>query len=205
MMKRVFIALVVALGSFAAVGAQNVVIDMSTMQGVTKPATVSKPTTSIKAEVARKHFAWGMDAGSCIDLTGNDMSAIDLNAYFGYTGPYVRFAGVGAGIDMMVSSSSNTYPVYAMFRTDFQSRPQLCFLELRGGVSFSNIENYAMQTTPFGSIGVGVTLATGRTFSSHIVIGYNYTKLNDVVVDEGSDPVRVHDLQYASIKLGISF
>ncbi|MBD5365957.1 MAG: hypothetical protein HDR82_02915 [Bacteroides sp.] len=151
-----------------------------------------------------KHFTWGIDAGSAIDLTGKDMSAIDISAYFGYSGPYLRFVGVGAAIDMMVSSSSSSYPVFAMLRTDFKRQHQLCFLEARGGIAFSNINNFETQSTPFGSLGVGITLATGRTFSSHILLSYNYTKLNDVVLEEGST-IRIHDLQYASIKIGISF
>lgn len=151
-----------------------------------------------------KHFSWGIDAGSAIDMTGNDMSAIGISACFGYSGPYLRFAGIGAAIDMMVSSSSSSYPVFAMIRTDFRRQHQLCFLEARGGVAFTNINNFATQTTPYGSIGVGVTLAKGRTFSSHILLSYNYTKLNDITVDEGAT-IRIHDLQYASIKIGIAF
>lgn len=151
-----------------------------------------------------KHFAWGIDAGSAIDMTGNDMSAIDINAAFGYSGPYVRLLGLGASIDMMVSSSSTSYPVYAIFRSDFSRVPRLCFLELRGGTAFTNIDNYERQTTPFGSIGIGVTLAKGRTFMSHIVLSYNYTKLDDVVMPDESVR-RIHDLQYAAIKIGISF
>lgn len=149
-------------------------------------------------------FAWGVDAGSAIDMTGNDMSAIDLSAHFGYRGPYVRMAGAGAGIDMMVSRSTTCYPLYAIVRTDFSRTPRLCFLEARAGASFNKIENYRTQTTPYASVGIGVTLAKGRTFSSHIILSYNYTKLNDVTLDEG-ERVRIHDLQAACIRIGITF
>lgn len=186
------------LGVFSSVG-QRIMIDVSSLESTTTA------TRDINPDAAKSRFSWGMDAGSSIDMTSNDMSAIDLNAYFGYSGPYVRFAGVGAGIDMMVSSSSSAYPVYAMFRTDFRATPQLCFLELRGGAAFSNIESYPMQTTPFGSIGLGVTLAKGKTFSSHIVLSYNYIKLDDVRLPEDEGFARVHDLQYASIRIGVSF
>lgn len=182
------------------VTAQHIVIDVSSLEAVTDHAVNFE-----KKEGANSRFSWGMDVGSCIDMTGSDMSALDINAYFGYSGPYVRFAGVGAGIDMMVSSSSNAYPVYALFRTDFSPSPQLCFLELRGGASFSNIESYPMQTTPFGSIGFGVTLAKGKKFSSHIVLSYNYTKLDDVRLAEDQGIIRVHDLQYAAIRIGVAF
>lgn len=150
-------------------------------------------------------FAWGADIGSLIDMTGNDMSALDLNACFGYTAPYIRLLGVGASIDAMVSSRSTSYPVYVMFRTDFSPVPQLCFGEARVGVAFSNIGNHPRQTSPYGSVGVGVTLARGKTFSSHIILSYSYTKLDDVPVAESGSVIRVHDLQYASLRIGIAF
>lgn len=169
------------------------------------PAVAEVSENASSSNVVDKRFAWGIGAGSSIDMTGNDMSSLDINAYVGYSGPYVRFAGIGAGIDMMVSSSSNVYPVYALFRTDFRPVPQLYFLELRGGVAFSNIESFPMQTTPCGSVGFGVTLAKGRTFSSHIILSYNYTKLDDVVLPDDQGTVRIHDLQYASIGIGVTF
>lgn len=154
---------------------------------------------------AVKGFAWGADIGSLIDMTGNDMSALDLNAYFGYTAPYIRMLGVGASIDAMVSSNSTSYPVYVIFRTDFASKPQLCFGETRVGVSFSNIDNLPRQVSPCASIGVGVTLASGKTFSSHIILSYCYTKLDDVQVEETGQVRKLHDLQYASLRIGIAF
>ena len=154
-------------------------------------------------ESRKSKFAWGLDAGSLIDMTGSDMSAIDINAYFGYSGGFMRLLGAGAAIDMMVSSGSNVYPIYAILRTDFSQRQRLVFMDLRGGIAFCNIENFPKQTTPYGSLGVGVTLAKGKTFSSHVILSYNYTKLNDVHIDE--DKIHLSDLQYACIKIGISF
>ena len=199
-MKRLVFFVSLMLGCCIPAEAQHVVIDVSSLEAVTDKTPIAEKKAGIESR-----FSWGMDVGSCIDMTGNDMSALDINAYFGYSGPYVRFAGVGAGIDMMVSSSSNAYPIYAMFRTDFRPTPQMCFFELRGGVSFSNIESYPMQTTPFGSIGLGVTLAKGKKFSSHIVLSYNYTKLDDVRLAEDQGVIRVHDLQYAAIRIGVAF
>ena len=148
-------------------------------------------------------FCWGLDAGSAIDMTGSDMSAVDLSGYFGYSGGYMRFAGAGAGIDMMVSSGSNVYPLYAIIRTDFSKRNRLVFMDLRGGVAFCNIEDFAQQCNPYGSLGVGVTLAKGKTFSSHVILSYNYTRLNDVKTEERV--FKLSDLQYACIRIGISF
>lgn len=186
--------------------AMSAVCSMVSAAGnVVGETSVISADTKSSVSVMKKRFSWGIDAGSAIDMTGNDMSALAISACLGYSGPYVRFAGIGAGIDMMVSSSSSSYPVYAVFRTDFRPTPQLCFLDLRGGVAFNNIESYPMQTTPFGAVGLGVTLAKGRTFSSHIIISYNYIKLDDVRLVEDQEPIRIHDLQYASIGIGVTF
>lgn len=192
-MKRAFVIMTVMVASCVVTFAD----ELPAVNGITE--------NTASGNVADKRFAWGIGAGSSIDMTGNDMSSLDINAYVGYSGPYVRFAGIGAGIDMMVSSSSNIYPVYALFRTDFHPVPQLYFLELSGGVAFCNVESFPMQTTPCGSVGFGVTLAKGRTFSSHIILSYNYTKLNDVILPEDQGIVRIHDLQYASIGIGVTF
>lgn len=163
------------------------------------------PEAATAPQKEQKHFfSWGVDAGSAIDMTGHDMSAIDLNAYFGYRGPYVRFAGAGTGIDMMVSQSSTTYPLYAIFRTDFSPTPRLCFLEMRAGVAFTKVETAPSQNTPFASIGIGVTLAKGHTFSSHIILSYNYTKLNDYTDPDGA-VTPIHDMQAACIRIGVNF
>ena len=38
---------------------------------------------SAVAEKPSIKFTWGADAGASIDLSGNDMSAVDFNAVFG--------------------------------------------------------------------------------------------------------------------------
>lgn len=148
-------------------------------------------------------FSWGLDVGSAIDMTGSDMSAVDISGFLGYSGSYLRFIGAGASIDMMVSSGSNVYPLFAILRTDFSNRPRLFFMDLRGGIAFCNIENYSQQCNPYGSLGLGVTLAKGKTFSSHVILSYNYTRLNDVHLEE--KVIKLSDLQYACIRIGISF
>ncbi|MBD5214245.1 MAG: hypothetical protein HDS75_05430 [Bacteroidales bacterium] len=179
---------------------------MASAETSEKPSTDASSLTvaDILPKTSKPAFSWGVDAGSAIDMTGHDMSAIDLNAYFGYRGPYVRFAGAGTGIDITVSKSSTTYPLYAIFRTDFSPTPRLCFLELRGGVAFTKVETAPSQNTPFASVGVGVTLAKGQTFSSHLILSYNYTKLNDYTNPEGVT-IPIHDMQAACIRIGINF
>lgn len=176
------------------------------------------------------HFAWGIDAGSAVDLTANDMTSVNIHGYFGYKGSWVRFLGVGAGINTMISNSSRSYPIYAMFRTSFSKQPQLCFMDLRGGIAFNNILNYPSQTDPFGSIGIGITLAHSRKFSSHLIVSYDFMPIRAftlyrTVEETAPVPGEVFDgeettttttrlepyrqtfpnLHYASIRIGCSF
>lgn len=174
------------------------------------------------------HFTWGADLGTSIDMTANDMSSIDLTGYFGYKGAWIRFAGIGAGINSMISNSSRNYPIYAMLRTSFSPTPQLCFLDLRAGISVNNISTLPSQTGFYGSIGIGFTLAKGKKFSSHVILSYNYLPLRPVTVtytkemevigaehsDETTpkfetvsvtDRISLPDIHYAALRIGCSF
>lgn len=138
------------------------------------------PEARLVKESRLGHFAWGIDAGSSVDITCNDMTTIDLHAYFGYKGPWLNFLGAGAGINAMINNGSRCYPVYMMLRTSFCRQPQLCFLDLRAGVSFNSIMDNKSQTDFYGTLGVGLNLATGRKFSSHLIVSYNYMPLRHV-------------------------
>lgn len=157
------------------------------------------PEAQLSKESHLGHFAWGIDAGSSVDITCNDMTSIDLHAYFGYKGPWLNFLGAGAGINAMINNGSRCYPVYMMLRTSFCRQPQLCFLDLRAGVSFNSIMDNKSQTDLYGTLGVGFNLATGRKFSSHLIVSYNYMPLRHV---ETFDTPYLH---YAAIRIGCSF
>lgn len=184
------------------------------------------PEAKVDKESTLGHFTWGADLGSSVDLTANDMTSVDINGYFGYKGPWLRFLGVGAGINTMLSNASRCYPLYAMIRTSFSSRPQLCFLDLRLGVSINNILNYSSQTDFYGSIGLGVTLAKGKKFTSHIILSYNFMPIRphtvytevpvtdspgEVFEGESTPTTTVEsqvpfpDLHFAAIRIGCAF
>lgn len=190
------------------------------------PSPELAPEATVNPESNLGHFTWGADIGSSVDLTANDMTSVDIHGCFGYKGHWMRFAGLGAGINSMLSNASRCYPVYALLRTSFSSRPQLCFLDLRLGISINNILNYSSQTDFYGSIGLGVTLAKGKKFASHIIISYNfmpvrpYTILTEVPVTDSpgevfeGDPVATTtiatrhsfpDLHFAAVRIGCSF
>ncbi len=165
-------------------------------------------------ELVTSHFSWGADLGTSIDLTTSDMTSVNLHACLGYKSRSIRFLGIGAGINTMMNNSSRSYPVYAMLRTSFSSRPRLCFMDLRLGAVFNNFYEFKNQTDLYSSMGLGITLAAGRRFSSHLVIGYTFMPVRNLEAKEAAGPADaeklpeprpVPDLHLASIRIGCSF
>ncbi len=154
-------------------------------------------------ELHESHFSWGADLGSSIDVSGNDMSSISLDAYFGYKNDILRIVGVGAGINAMLSNGSRLFPIYAMLRTNFQSTPSLAFLDLKAGTAVGYLESDETQTGFYGSIGVGFNLAVSKKFRSHVIVGYSYTGLQSYSV--GEKYIEQDDLHTMSVRIGISF
>lgn len=149
------------------------------------------------------HFAWGAEVGGSIDLTSNDMSTVNLDAYFGYRNSWIDVVGVGAEVNMMVSNSVRAFPVYGIFRTGFSSRPTLLFMDLRGGVAFNNITNSSQQTSAYVSPGIGINLAGGRTFQSYVTLSYVYNGIKTFQLKDRE--VDIDGLSMACIRLGIRF
>ena len=174
-----------------------------------------------RTSLGSSHFTWGADLGTGIDMTTSDMTFVDLHAYLGYKSRAVRFAGIGAGINTMMNNSSRSYPVYAMLRTSFSATPRLCFMDLRLGAAFNNFYEFESQTDLYASVGLGITLASGRRFSSHLIIGYTFMPVRNLIpkasaylpadTPEASEPVitnesrPIPDLHYASIRIGCAF
>ena len=150
-----------------------------------------------------KHFTWGVELGSGLDLTAHDMTMFEISAAFGYKNEWVRFAGVGASILSMMNNSSRCYPVYAMVRTSFTPYFSPCFLEARAGASFNSLLNYGSQTDFYGSLGVGFTLAHSRKFTSHIVLRGVVMPLRPVTVDDRR--YLDYTVAYASLAIGCAF
>lgn len=149
-------------------------------------------------------FTWGLDVGSSIDLTAQDMSTINGDAYFGLRTPVTEVIGVGAGIHAMVGNNSFTYPLYAIVRTSFSRKPRLVFGEIRGGVALNTFFGASgTQIAFFLNPSVGFHLATGRTFRSYLAVGY---ELNTAASDP--DPVTgktLGSISCANVRLGITF
>ncbi len=148
-------------------------------------------------------FSWGAEIEGAVDMSGHDMSSLGINAGLGLEWQWIRFLGIGAQADVMVSSSSRVYPVYLNFRTDFSRKRRLVFMDLRGGMAFANFEHFSSETFPYVSGGIGVTLAAGRKFSSHLIAAYTW-----IGQSECYKGVQLRDcpgISFAQIRLGVSF
>ncbi len=77
------------------------------------------------------------------------------------------------------------------------------FWEVKGGASLNYLEHNHQQTGVFASTGVGVKLATGRKFSSHLILAYTFLQRRKVVGTEMTHEFK--DLHFATLRLGIVF
>ncbi|MDE5572238.1 MAG: hypothetical protein K2N08_00280 [Muribaculaceae bacterium] len=151
----------------------------------------------------KKGFAWGLGLCSAIDMTGEGMSSIDIDGYFGYKNSFFQALGIGASINMALSNSSRSYPIYAIIRTSFSTTPKLLFFEIRGGISTNELYSYTTQTGLYLHPSVGIRLASGKSWSSHFTLGYKFISRKDFSYDEGI--YRCPDLSMGVVGIGISF
>ncbi len=151
----------------------------------------------------RTAFAWGADAGASIDMTGNDMSTVDFDLYFGMRRKWINFLGIGVGADIMVSNSCRSFPLYAALRTNFVSRPTVAFWDLRLGAALNYREHNHQQTGFYGFTGIGFNLARSRRFSSHIIVGYTFRERRRIVGPEME--LDFGSLSCATVRIGVVF
>lgn len=160
-------------------------------------------TNKTSATPPLKHFMWGVDFGSSIDMSGNDMSSLDIDAYFGYKNKIFRALGIGASIHSALGNDFAFMPVYFIMRTSFTSRPTLCFLDLRAGYSFNTLTQNESQSNPFASLGLGFNLYSNNKFKSHIIMAYGFQKIDEYTINDQT--IKFHNLNTVSIRIGISF
>lgn len=151
----------------------------------------------------KSHFTWGADVGASIDLAGENMSTIDIDAYFGYKGSWVRTAALGAGIHKAFGNQYTFVPVYALLRTSFRSKPSLLFFELKAGYSFNTLADSGSVGGAYGSVGVGINLAMTKTLQSHLVLSYGFFTLRHAT--DLNIPYEGDNINSAVLKFGVNF
>lgn len=149
------------------------------------------------------HFTWGIDVGTSVDLRGYDMSTVDLDVMIGYKSRFIRTVGIGAGVHRSFGSHNTFYPLYAVLRTSFRSKPSLFFFNLRAGYAFATLHNGVTRGGITGALGVGVNLAMSKRFQSHILLSYCYYQVNGTTRNEINLPISHIDL--ARISFGVNF
>lgn len=193
-MKRVlFILLFVSLYLVSSAAPQDSI--SSNTQAGWVPAPVEKSPDT--------RFAWGAEFGSSVDLSANDMSSIDISASFGVSHKWIMLAGLGAGANMMISNSCRTYPVFAVFRTDFSSFMKVVFVEVRGGAALNYLRDEVSQTGAYAGFYLGFNLARSKKFRSYITAGYTFVGRKDVI--DGESVTKYDPLSLASVRLGVTF
>ena len=163
----------------------------------------AKPTAVSTQSAFMKHFAWGIDVGSSIDLSGNDLSSIDISAYFGYKNAILRTLGIGVDLRNSLGNSHTMIPVYAMLRTNFSSSVTLCFADIRSGYSFNTLNTADKSNGLFLSAGLGFNLYTSASVKSHIILSYSFNELKPD--DSLGFPRFTHSLSAMSVKIGVNF
>lgn len=155
-----------------------------------------------EATPRRLAFAWGAEIGGNIDMSGHNMSSVDINAKFGIRWRWIRFLGIGAEGDIMVTNSGRVFPLFVNFRTDFAQSDQLLFMDLRGGLALNYLYD-EQDTGGYFSAGIGVTLAKSKTFSSHIILAYSFYGQEKCL--NGLTVRKCPGLNEATLRLGIAF
>lgn len=148
-------------------------------------------------------FAWGAEFNGGVEMSGHDMSTVGIDASFGMAWKWIRFLGITAEADIMVDNSSRSFPISLNFRTDFSRKRRLLFMDLRGGMAFNYYNGESQSTDPYASAGLGITLASGKTFSSHIILAYTYLGRKHCYV--GDFMRDCPGMSYASMRLGVTF
>lgn len=154
--------------------------------------------------LALSHFTWGAEVGSSIDLTGYDLSTIDVDILLGYKNSFIRMAGIGAGVHRSVQRGDNFIPVYATIQTSFRSKPSLCFFSAKIGYSFNSIEDSPTFGDLTSLLGVGFNLSSSRVAKSYILVSAGYRYFNQRHIDMISSIDR-HYIFLARLSLGVNF
>lgn len=141
------------------------------------------------------HFAWGGEVSSSIDLTGHDLSTFNIGANLGYKNSLFQIVGVGGQINIGVGNNSRMYPVFAIVRTSFSKQPKRCFLELRGGYSFNNMDDGRSHNGAYALAAWGIHLAMAHNFRSYLSVGYSFHQISG----------HYSDLSAVTASIGINF
>lgn len=149
--------------------------------------------------IESSRFTWGADVGTSIDVGGYDMSTFDLDVVVGYKHGLIRTLGVSAGVHRDFSKGNHLIPVCGVLRLAFSPTQELTFLNLKGGYSFNSIGDTDTTKGFVMTAGIGFNLAMSRRFRSHLILSYEYLRLNGeqrILVDRSRNHVDMIQLLF---------
>ncbi len=149
------------------------------------------------------HFAFGIELGSSIDVSGYDMSTFDADINIGFKNNFIRTVGLGTGVHRSFGTRDTYVPVYFLFRSSFSSRPQPLFMHLQAGYSFNTLADSPTFGDTTACIGLGINLSSSRKFRTHIIVGYCFRHFDT----KHQDMTRVdrENVSLAQLSFGINF
>ena len=152
-----------------------------------------------------KHFSWGLEVGSSVDITGNDLSTFDAHLYGGYSNKLFQLLGIGVGLQRSIGSyNKNLFiPFYGVIRTSVRTRPSRFFFNLKAGYSFNTVHDGASKGGFLVSGAGGFVLARSRILTSYIMLGYGYYHINDATVYQQN--LDLNHVDFAQISFGVLF
>lgn len=153
--------------------------------------------------LAFSHFTWGAETGASVDLTSHDLSSFDADVLLGYKNPYIKLAGIGAGIHRSIHSGNNFIPVYAVLRTSFRKKPSLLFLNIQAGYSFNTVKGAGTVGDFYSALGVGINLQQTSTAKSYIILSCAYQNFSEE--SRAKIDIDTRDIFYAKLVVGVNF
>lgn len=145
----------------------------------------------------------GLELGTSLDLSGNDMSTFNVDIIGGYRNKLFQLIGVGAGFHKSLGSRDRFIPLYVVVRTGFIPRPTLLFMHLSLGYSFNTISDSAMFGDTTAAIGCGINLVRKPRYQSNIILSFGYRHFNKR--HQAHINVSKPNLGFAQISFGLSF
>lgn len=165
------------------------------------PKRYSNPVET-KGQPKLRTIMTGLELSTALDLSSTDMSTFNADILFGYRNKAIQFLGVSVGVHKSLGSRDCFLPLQLVFRSGFQSRPTLMFMQLSGGYSFNTIARSPLFGDYMASIGAGVNLVQTRKLQSYIVLAFGFRHLNETHQELTS--IRKPNLGFAQISFGIS-
>lgn len=151
---------------------------------------------------AMSRFTAGIELGTGLDISGNDLSTFNFDLLFGYRHKAIQLLGVNIGVHKSLGSRDSYIPICAVIRTSFRPKPSLMFLHFSAGYSFNTISNSPMFGDITATLGCGINLVQRTKFQSNIIMAFGFRHLN--TRHQELTRINQNNVGFAQISFGIS-